>query len=295
MSVLQKPKWLRAKLPSQDKYFELSNMFKELGLATVCKEAKCPNIGECWSGGTATIMIMGDTCTRGCKFCNVKTAKLDGVLDKLEPYKVGVAVSKMALDYVVLTSVDRDDLADGGASHFAKTVEVIKTHNNKIVVEVLAPDFQGQTKDLKTILSSNPDVFAHNIETVERLTPKVRDMRAGFRQSLFVLEQAKKLSNVYTKSSLMLGLGERKGEILSALKDLRSIDCDVVTFGQYLRPSKRFLPVVEYIKPQEFDYWKEVAQNLGFMYVASGPLVRSSYRAYEFFMNSMVDRRRKNG
>ena len=294
MPTLQKPKWLRAKLPHGDKYFELSNMFKELGLATVCKEAKCPNIGECWSGGTATIMIMGDTCTRGCKFCNVKTAKLDGTLDKLEPYRVGIAVSKMALDYVVLTSVDRDDLEDGGALHFAKTVEVIKTNNKKIVVEVLAPDFQGNIKDLKTILSSNPDVFAHNIETVERLTPKVRDMRSGFRQSLFVLEQAKKLSNVYTKSSLMLGLGERKNEILSALKDLRSVGCDVVTFGQYLRPAKRFLPVVEYITPEEFDYWKEVSESLGFMYVASGPLVRSSYRAYEFFMNSVVRQRREN-
>ena len=162
-------------------------------------------------------------------------------------------------------------------------------------MEVLAPDFQGSVTDLKTILSSSPDVFAHNIETVERLTPKVRDMRAGFRQSLFVLEQAKKLSNVYTKSSLMLGLGERKSEILSVLKDLRSVGCDVVTFGQYLRPAKRFLPVVEYITPDEFDYWKDVSENLGFMYVASGPLVRSSYRAYEFFVKSVASQRRTNG
>ena len=295
MLTKTKPDWLKVRLPSGNKYSELSSMFSRLGLATVCKEAKCPNIGECWSGGTATIMIMGDTCTRGCRFCNVKTGNLDGQLDELEPYKVGVAVSKMDLNYVVLTSVDRDDLDDGGALHFAKTVEVIKKNNKKIIVEVLAPDFRGSLNDIRTILSSKPDVFAHNIETVERLTPKVRDMRAGYRQSLFVLEQAKKLSGTYTKSSLMLGLGERKQEVHRSLEDLRNSGCDVVTFGQYLRPSSKFLPVKEYITPKEFDYWRDVSKSLGFMYVASGPLVRSSYKAAEYFIEGVINRGRKNG
>ncbi len=291
--VEKKPKWLKVPLAHGEKYQNLKAMMKELNLATVCQEAACPNIGECWKGGTATIMIMGDTCTRGCRFCNVKTAnpKFQLPLDKDEPYKVGFAAAQMDLEYIVLTSVDRDDLKDGGASHFAKTVEVIKENNAKILIEVLTPDFDGNLEHIETLVRAKPDVFAQNVETVERLTRKVRDPRAGYWKTLNVLKAVKEIDpSRYTKTSIMLGLGETDEEVLQTLKDLRSVACDVVTFGQYLQPTKKHLKVVEFIKPEKFEEWQKIAEDMGFLYVASGPLVRSSYRAGEFFMTGMIRR-----
>ena len=298
MSVSQslpKPNWLKVRLPSGEKYFLLKKLMRSLNLTTVCEEANCPNIGECWSGGTATVMLMGDTCTRGCRFCNVKTGNPKGLLDEKEPEKVAFTVSKLDLKYIVLTSVDRDDLPDEGASHIAKTISYIKEKSPHLLVEILAPDFKGNKTCIETVIHSRPDVFAHNIETVERLTRRVRDPRAGYKQSLDVLSWAKKKGDgLYTKSSIMLGLGEEDEEVLQTLKDLRSVDCDVVTFGQYLRPRKRHLPVKEYVTPQKFEEWKKTAENLGFLYVASGPLVRSSYRAGEFFMESLIRNSKEN-
>ena len=289
--ILQKPNWLKVRAPVSDNYFKLKSMFKKLNLATVCQEARCPNIGECWQGGTATIMLMGEVCTRGCHFCHVKTGNPRGLIDKDEPEKVGFAITQMDLDYVVLTSVDRDDLPDGGADHFARTVETIKSHHQKLIVEVLVPDFKAHPDHILRVVHAKPDVFAHNIETVERLSPAVRDARAGYHQSLFVLEKVKDLDDSrYTKSSIMLGLGETKAEIRQALKDLRNVGCDVVTFGQYLQPTRRHLDVKEYITPGEFEEWKAFAEGIGFLYVASGPLVRSSYKAGEYFMKGVIDR-----
>ena len=291
-----KPEWLKVPLPTGEEYFRIRRLLKSLNLVTVCQEANCPNMAECWGGGTATIMLMGDICTRGCRFCNVKTGNPKGWLDQQEPFKVAEAVSKMGLEYVVLTSVDRDDLPDEGAGHFAKTISHLKNLAPELLVEVLTPDFKGRKDCINTILSAGPDVFAHNVETVERLTPRVRDRRAGYRQSMDVLEMAKQENpNIYTKSSLMLGLGEREEEVKSTLKDLRSVSCDVLTFGQYLRPQKRHLPVEEYVTPKKFDEWKECALQMGFLYVASGPLVRSSYRAGELFMKAVLRKQGLNG
>ena len=284
-----KPEWLKATLPSGEKYLQIRRLMKSLNLATVCQSAACPNMGECWGGGTATIMLMGDVCTRGCRFCNVKTGNPKGWLDKDEPAKVAKAISQMGLSYVVLTSVDRDDLVDEGAGHFAKTIRYLKEKAPDLLVEVLTPDFKGRADLVDLVLSACPDVFAHNIETVESLTSKVRDRRAGYRQSLKVLEMAKE-KGFYTKSSIMLGLGEKEEEIKETLKDLRSVGCDIVTFGQYLRPQKRHLPVAEYVTPQKFAEWKAYALKEGFLYVASGPLVRSSYRAGELFMQALLQK-----
>ena len=294
VGIKQKPSWLKASLPAGENYFRIRQLLKSLNLATVCQEAACPNIGECWGGGTATIMLMGDVCTRGCRFCNVKTGNPKGLLDPLEPVKTAEAVSKMGLQYVVLTSVDRDDLPDEGAGHFAKTISHLKKLSSDLLVEVLTPDFKGRKDCIQTILSAEPDVFAHNIETVKRLTPRVRDRRAGYQQSLDVLEIAKKEKpDVYTKSSIMLGLGEQEEEIKTTMKDLRSVGCDVLTLGQYLRPQKRHLPVEEYVTPQKFNEWKEYALSLGFLYTASGPLVRSSYRAGELFLKALIEKGKK--
>lgn len=291
-SRLPKPHWLKVKLPVSRSYFQLKSMFKHLNLATVCQEARCPNIGECWAGGTATIMLMGETCTRGCRFCHVKTGNPRGLLDQREPENVGLAISQMDLDYVVLTSVDRDDLPDGGADHFARTVETIKQRSG-LIVEVLTPDFQADMQPIERVVRAKPDVFAHNIETVERLTPAVRDVRAGYYQSLFVLDKVKQFDDSrYTKSSIMLGLGETRDEIHQALRDLRSVGCDVVTFGQYLQPTKRHLPVKAYVTPKEFAEWKTIAEGMGFLYVASGPLVRSSYKAGEYFMKGVIQKQK---
>lgn len=289
-----KPSWLKVKAPGGENYVRLKEMMTELKLATVCQEARCPNIGECWGGGTATVMLMGEVCTRGCRFCNVKTGNPKGKIDTEEPQKVGWAIAQMGLEYVVLTSVDRDDLPDQGAGHFARTIEVIKANDPKLIVEVLTPDFRGNRELVELLVRAKPDVFAHNIETVESLTKRVRDPRAGYRQSLEVLRMVKEIDPTrYTKSSIMLGLGEPKDEVRQALEDLRSVGCDVVTFGQYLQPTKRHLKVEGFVTPEEFQEWQTIAEKMGFLYVASGPLVRSSYRAGEFFMKGMVERQRR--
>ena len=294
-SPLTKPPWLKVRAPSGENYGRLREMFVDLKLATVCQEARCPNMGECWSGGTATIMLMGDTCTRGCKFCNVKTGNPKGVLDPLEPEKIAYSLSQMSgeLHYIVLTSVDRDDLPDQGSRHFARTIRTIKKLSPEIIVEILTPDFRGDQECVEIVVDAKPDVFAHNVETVERLQKKVRDPRAGYQQSLRVLQMVKERNpQTYTKTSLMLGLGETDAEILQTLKDLRQISCDVVTFGQYLQPTSRHLKVEHYVTPEKFQDWKKTSEDMGFMYVASGPLVRSSYRAGEFFMKSLIDQQR---
>ena len=291
---IPKPDWLKVRAPSGDNYAKIKEMAGNLKLATVCQEARCPNIGECWSGGTATFMLMGEVCTRGCRFCNVKTGNPKGKIDEFEPEKVAHSIAQLSLDYVVITSVDRDDLPDQGAGHFARAITAVKKLNPKLIVEILTPDFRGDMDLVKVIVDSYPDVFAHNIETVERLSPSVRDPRAKYRQSLAVLQEVKKLNpKMYTKSSIMLGLGETDEEILQALKDLRAVGCDVVTFGQYLQPSKRHLKVIEYVTPEKFKYWQTTAESMGYLYVASGPLVRSSYRAGEFFMKGIVEKGRQ--
>lgn len=289
-----KPEWLKVRAPAGDNYNRIKGMLSELKLATVCQEAKCPNIGECWSGGTATFMLMGEVCTRGCRFCNIKTGNPKGAIDPFEPEKVAYSISQMDLEYVVITSVDRDDLEDQGSDHFARTVSTIKKLAPKLIVEILTPDFQGHKDLIWHLTDSKPDVFAHNIETVERLTPSVRDPRAKYRQSLEVLRLVKERDpSRYTKSSIMLGLGETDEEVLQTLKDLRAVDCDVVTFGQYLQPTPRHLKVQEFITPEKFKHWQTVAEEMGFLYVASGPLVRSSYRAGEFFMKGVIEKSRK--
>lgn len=265
-----------------------------LKLYTVCEEARCPNVAECWGGGTATFMLMGDTCTRGCRFCAVKTGNPRGKLDEQEPKKVAYAISKLGLKYVVITSVDRDDLPDHGSGHFAETISNLKKHDPEVIIEVLTPDFLGNREWIEKIVLARPDVYAHNIETVERLTPKVRDPRAKYRQTMDVLRLVKEVDqHRYTKSSIMLGLGEQDEEVLQTLKDLRSVGCDVVTFGQYLQPTTRHLKVFEYVTPEKFSFWKTRAEEMGFLYVASGPLVRSSYRAGEFFMEGIIKKQRE--
>lgn len=287
-----RPSWFRVPAPSlseESRYAEVKNSLEDLNLNTVCEEAQCPNVGECWSGGTGTIMLLGDTCTRGCMFCAVKTDTKPPPPDPFEPFKTADAVAKWGVDYIVLTSVDRDDIPDGGAQHFAHTVELLKYKKDELLVECLVSDFQGNLTSVATLATSGLDVYAHNVETVERLQKFVRDPRAGYRQSLSTLEHAKKAQpGLYTKTSIMLGLGETKKEVLQTMKDLRAIDVDVVTFGQYLRPTENHLSVVEYVKPEVFDYYREVGEEMGFKYVASGPLVRSSYKAGEFYLEHMI-------
>lgn len=291
---IPKPDWLKVRAPSGENYNRIKGMLGDLKLATVCQEAKCPNMGECWSGGTATFMLMGEVCTRGCRFCNIKTGNPRGALDPLEPEKVGYSIAQMGLEYVVITSVDRDDLPDQGSSHFARTIRTIKKLDQHVLIEILTPDFRGEEELIIRLTDAKPDVFAHNVETVERLQKSVRDPRANYQQSLKVLDIVKKHDpSRYTKTSLMLGLGEQDEEVLQTLKDLRQIDCDVVTFGQYLQPTQRHLSVKEYITPEKFKQWQSIAEDLGFLYVASGPLVRSSYRAGEFFMKGIIEKRRK--
>jgi len=297
----RKPDWIKMELPKGEKYEHLKATVRELGLATVCEEARCPNIGECWGGkegtATATIMIMGDTCTRGCRFCAVKTSNTPAPLDPEEPKKVAEAIRRWGLDYVVLTSVDRDDYPDGGAAHFAETVENLKRPREgwKVpLVECLTPDFQGNLTHVDLVAKSGLDVYAHNMETVEPLQRFVRDRRANYTQSLSVLEFVKKTyPHLITKTSIMLGCGEKPEELRQTMKDLRAIDCDVITFGQYLRPSKGHMKVEKYVTPQEFDEWKREAEELGFLYVASGPMVRSSYKAGEYFLENLIKRRQQ--
>ena len=276
----RKPDWLRLNHSFTPKFKEVKSIVKENHLNTVCEEAMCPNINECWSNGTATFMLLGDVCTRACKFCAVDTGNPRGRLDKKEPYKVAQSIKKMSLKYAVLTSVNRDDLADGGAKHYSNTIEAIKYACPKVMVEALTPDFEGKNKSISILLSSSLDVFAQNVETVERLTVRVRDPRAGYQQTLNVLEKAKKLSpEVLTKTSLMLGLGETTKEIQSTMVDAYSVGVEILTLGQYLRPTLNHLPVKRYIPPEEFLHYKNMAKEIGFKEVASGPMVRSSYRA----------------
>ena len=276
----RKPDWLRLNHSFTPKFKEVKSIVKENHLNTVCEEAMCPNINECWSHGTATFMLLGDVCTRACKFCAVDTGNPRGRLDKKEPYKVAQSIKKMSLKYAVLTSVNRDDLADGGAKHYSNTIEAIKDACPKVMVEALTPDFEGKNKSISILLSSSLDVFAQNVETVERLTVRVRDPRAGYQQTLNVLEKAKKLNpEVLTKTSLMLGLGETTKEIQSTMVDAYSVGVEILTLGQYLRPTLNHLPVERYIPPEEFLHYKNMAKEIGFKEVASGPMVRSSYRA----------------
>jgi len=275
-----KPGWLRAKAPSGEGFHAVKSIVREHRLATVCEEAKCPNIGECWNAGTATIMLMGAVCTRACRFCAVDTGNPHGWLDLEEPTNAAHTVELMKLKYIVLTSVNRDDLADGGAEHYAACVRAIKGRNPQTAVEALTPDFQGVLKDVETVVDSGLEVFAQNVETVRRLTHPVRDPRAGYEQTLRVLEHAKRHNpKVLTKTSLMLGLGETDVEILETMDDLRQVNVDILTLGQYLRPTLNHLPVQRFVTPAEFDRYRAEALARGFLECVSGPLVRSSYRA----------------
>ncbi len=289
MLAERKPDWLRVRPPSGEAYAHLKTLFRSLDLHTVCEEAHCPNVWECWGGGTATIMLMGDTCTRGCRFCAVTSGNPRGTLDLDEPRKVAEALAEMDLTYVVLTSVDRDDLPDGGAGHFARTVLEIKSRRPDMLVEALIPDFQGNLDDVRTVVEAGVDVLDHNVETVKRLQSAVRDRRANYAQSLSVLRGAKSIRpRLFTKSSIMLGLGETREEVVESLHDLRTAGVDIVTLGQYLRPSNWHLAVQQYVPPETFDELREIGESMGFAYVAAGPLVRSSYRAGEFFLEKVI-------
>lgn len=291
--VTPKPTWLKVRPPTGERYQFIKGRLRQLGLATVCEEARCPNVAECWGGGTATIMVMGDTCTRGCRFCAVKTNRNGQPLDPQEPEKVAGILAQLELDYVVITSVDRDDLPDQGAGHFAAVIREVKARRPDMLVEVLIPDFRGDRELVRRVAAARPDVIAHNVETVERLTPRVRDPRATYRQSLDVLATVRAYDgDIATKTSLMLGLGETEAEVKQCLEDLRAVDCEIVTFGQYLQPTSKHLPVVEYVTPKAFDAYADLGRTMGFRYVASGPLVRSSYRAGELFIKGMIEQRR---
>lgn len=289
----RKPEWLRRPLPEGQTYTEVRKMLREQGLHTICEEGKCPNLGECWGGGTATFMLLGDTCTRGCRFCAVKTRKRGIEVDPEEPLKVAEAAVTMGLDYVVITSVDRDDLPDGGAAHFAATIEAAREcSNGKLMVEVLTPDFQGNKEHIEAVIAARPTVFSHNMETIKRLTPEVRDPRFSYQQSLDVLAMAKQADpEVITKTSFMLGLGETNDELYEAMDDLLEIGVDILTLGQYLQPTFKHIAVKEFITPGRFDELAEEGRKRGFAFVAAGPLVRSSYRAGELFIKNIVQQR----
>ncbi len=278
----RKPDWIKVRLPNDPKFWSTKSMVSDLNLVTVCEEAQCPNRWECWSHGTATFMIAGEKCTRACGFCAVKTARPDA-LEADEPQRVAEATKRMDLSHVVITAVARDDLRDGGAEHFKNVIEEVRRVNQGIIIEVLTPDFNDKDFALEMCMSARPHIFNHNLETVERLTPLVR-RRAKYERSLSVLKKAKAIAGgkVVTKSGLMLGLGEKEDELLKAMDDLLEHDVTVLTLGQYLRPTPRHLPVVDYIKPEKFDEYKQVALEKGFRHVASGPLVRSSYHAADF-------------
>ncbi|KAF9699060.1 hypothetical protein EKO04_002760 [Ascochyta lentis] len=300
-TITRLPEWLKTPIPVNQNYKKIKKDLRGLNLHTVCEEAKCPNISDCWGGSnksaaTATIMLMGDTCTRGCRFCSVKTAKAPPPLDPHEPENTAEALRRWGLGYVVLTSVDRDDLADGGARHFAETIMKIKQKAPTMLVEALTGDYAGDMEMVKTVALSGLDVYAHNVETTEALTPFVRDRRAKFRQSLDVLRTAKEAQpQLITKTSIMLGLGETEEDLWDALRELRKNNVDVVTFGQYMRPTKRHMAVHEYVTPDKFELWRQRALDLGFLYCASGPLVRSSYKAGEAFIENVLKKRRLGG
>ncbi len=293
----KKPEWLKIRPPSGENYTQIKGMLREKKLHTVCEEAHCPNVAECWSTGTATFMLGGDTCTRACRFCAIKTARRPPPLDPNEPAEISASVATLGLHYVVLTSVDRDDMKDGGAAHFAETISRLKILDSKLIVEALVPDFQGDVDAVRTVVDSKLDVYAHNIETVRRLQYRVRDPRAGYLQSLSTLRAAKEIAidnghKLFTKSAVMLGLGETEQELDEAFQDLRSFGVDVLTIGQYLRPTLNHLPVEKFYTPEEFERIGKRAESFGFIYVASGPLVRSSYRAGEFFLKGVIESER---
>ena len=276
------PEWLRLKLPRNSAFTQTRGLIEELGLNTVCESAKCPNHWECWSKGTATFMIAGDRCTRACGFCAVNTSK-PLPLENDEPNRVAEAVFRMNLKHVVITAVARDDLQDGGANHFRETIDAVRLRNPEIIIEVLVPDFLDKDDSLDMVLNARPEIFNHNLETIRRLTPKVRS-RANYERSLSVLKKVKERGegDIYTKSGIMLGLGETESELFESLSDLRSANCDMLTLGQYLQPSLCHLPVVNYVTPSKFEEYGAKARDMGFMHVASGPMVRSSYHADEF-------------
>ncbi len=294
---LIKPPWLKIRVssdntPAGQKYLQTKSLLKAKKLYTVCSEAACPNATECWSSGTATFMILGDTCTRACRFCNVKSGNPHGVIDKNEPQKLVDAARIMALDYVVLTCVTRDDLEDGGAGHFADCIKALKKAFPKVKIEVLISDLKGRLTDLKKIVAAKPDVIGHNVETVERLQKDVRDPRANYQKSLSVIENVKKIPRpspkIYTKSAIMVGLGETPAEVIQTMKDLRAVNTDLLTIGQYLQPSQYHLSIKEYVTPAQFKKYQTVAKKLGFLYCASGPFVRSSYKAGELFIKKIT-------
>jgi lipoic acid synthetase len=289
------PQWLRTRLPTTESFAHTRALLDELKLHTVCESAKCPNHWECWSKGTATFMIAGDHCTRACGFCAVKTAK-PLALEADEPARVAEATRRMGLKHVVITAVARDDLADGGAAHFCRTIERVRALNPGIVIEVLVPDFLGNETSLDAVIAARPHIYNHNLETVRRLTPSVRH-RATYDRSLHVLGRVKEKAgaSLYTKSGVMLGLGETEAELFQAMQDLRGAHCDILTLGQYLQPTLKHLPVVEFVVPEKFEEYKDVAEKLGFVHVASGPMVRSSYHADEFSMGNEPSRRGAGG
>jgi lipoyl synthase len=288
-----KPEWLKVQAPGGENFKHLKEVLRKHNLFTVCEEAKCPNIGECWQGGTATFMLLGDVCTRGCKFCAVTTGNPKMQLDPHEPEKVARTIQDMNLSYIVLTSVNRDDLLDQGAPQFVETVRLVKEYSPKILVEVLTPDWRGDERLIDMMAQSRADVLAHNIETVERLQLTVRDPRATYAQSMRVLELYKKFAEaggrrVATKSSIMIGLGETREEVLQTMRDLLNVGVSILTLGQYLQPTARHLKVQEYVSPERFSEYAKLGEEMGFSYVASGPLVRSSYRAGEYFIEKIL-------
>lgn len=292
ISPARKPDWLRVRLPAgprQEAFQSLKARLRSRGLHTVCEEARCPNIFECWGQGTATVMILGEICTRGCRFCSVQTGKPGGRVDPEEPENTALSLAEMGLAYVVLTMVDRDDLRDGGAAHVAETVRRIKHYSPELRVETLVGDFRGAREDIETVvIEGRPDVFAHNVEVVPRLQRSIRDARCSWDRSIDVLVSAKELGSRFTKSSLMVGLGETRDEMLEAMARLRDAEVDVLTIGQYLRPTKRHASVVRYVEPAEFSDYERAGLDMGFSFIASGPLVRSSYRAAEAFLSGAL-------
>ena len=291
VATRRKPDWLKVKVPQGERFNWIRGRARTLNLHTVCEEARCPNIGECWGGGTATFMVMGEDCTRGCRFCSVKTLRTPAPLDPDEPRHVAETVRQMGLSYVVVTSVDRDDLPDQGAGHFAATIRACQTASPALLIEVLIPDFRGDAALVDLVIAAQPAVIAHNLETVRRLQKTVRDPRAGYDQSLAVLAHVRRAApGIPTKSSLMLGLGETEAEMLEAMADLRAVGVDFLTLGQYLQPDKRKLQVTEYVPPERFKALEARGLAMGFRYVAAGPLVRSSYRAAEFFIAQALGR-----
>lgn len=295
-----KPEWLKVRAPGGENFLKIKADLAKFNLHTVCEEARCPNIGECWNGGTATFMLLGDTCTRGCKFCAVKTGNPKGEIDEFEPEKIAHTVSNMDLSYIVLTSVDRDDLPDQGVGHFVKTVELTKAMKPEMLIEVLTPDWRGDDKCIAEMAASGADVLAHNVETIERMQRTVRDPRCSYSQSMYVLENYLKKSKeagvrAVTKTSIMMGLGESDEEVLKCMRDLLNVGVSVLTLGQYLQPTSRKLAVEEFISPERFSALAKEGEAMGFAYVAAGPLVRSSYRAGEYFIEKILRGEKSDG